>query len=397
MQTVNYSTVAAFDPNNQPQPTATRYDWKTVNRKRSGCPDDSTQTKKQTKTKDYWLASATETTNRFSALTTTEMETEIDKDTKPEQTKDPKPPPIYVVGVQNINPLKSLLDEIAKDEYVLKSLGNDEVKVQPKTGKNYSVITKALAQKNTQFHTYKPKLQRTFRVVIKNLHYSTDPEEIKQHIELLGHEVENIWNIRSNRTKQPLSMFFIDLKQKENNKEIYLTKLFMNTSVIIEPPHTKREIPQCVRCQMFGHTKNYCQRNPRCVKCAAQHLTADCSRKVKDSDVKCVNCNENHPANYRGCIVHKQLQQKLYPQLRVTRDAQAHRMVQPGTTYAQKLMQNQQYPQPNQEPVNQPNIQSKIESQSSDDMTELKTMMKQLITQMGTMMNLLTTLVSKMA
>lgn len=42
-------------------------------------------------------------------------ETENDKDKRSEQTKVPKPP-IYIVGVQNINPLRSLLHELAKDE-----------------------------------------------------------------------------------------------------------------------------------------------------------------------------------------------------------------------------------------------------------------------------------------
>jgi len=69
------------------------------------------------------------------------------------------------------------------------------------------------------------------------------------------------------------------------------------------------------------------------VKCAAQHLTNECPRKAKDDNVKCVNCHENHPANYRGCKIHKQIQQKMYPRLR-------ERLIETrppptGVTYAQ--------------------------------------------------------------
>ena len=108
-------------------------------------------------------------------------------------------------------------------------------------------------------------------------------------------------------------MHFIDIKPHDNNKEIYKINTLLNTIEQFEPPHAKREFPQCMRCQKFGHTKTYCRNNPRCVKCTAEHLTNDCPRNVRDDNVKCFNCNEKHPANYRGCAVHKQLQQKIYP------------------------------------------------------------------------------------
>ena len=44
------------------------------------------------------------------------------------------------------------------------------------------------------------------------------------------------------------------------------------------------------------------KKNARCVKCAGEHLTADCKvpRNVK---AKCYNCGGQHPASYRGCDV----------------------------------------------------------------------------------------------
>jgi hypothetical protein len=66
-----------------------------------------------------------------------------------------------------------------------------------------------------------------------------------------------------------------------------------------------------MRYQQFGHTKNYCRKNPRFVKCAAQHLTRECPRKTKDDNVKCVNCHEKHPANYRGCMIHKKYNKNI--------------------------------------------------------------------------------------
>ena len=70
-------------------------------------------------------------------------------------------------------------------------------------------------------------------------------------------------------------------------------------------------------CQSDDHTKNYYKRIPICVKCAGIHWTSNCPiRKEKITDVKCHNCQGNHPASYKGCTVRKQLQHKLFPKLR---------------------------------------------------------------------------------
>lgn len=65
-------------------------------------------------------------------------------------------------------------------------------------------------------------------------------------------------------------------------------------------------MPQCKRCQEYGHTHNFCHKTPRCVKCDKQYFSRDCS-KPQQEDPKCVHCGEKHPANYRGCEVYKEL------------------------------------------------------------------------------------------
>jgi len=155
-------------------------------------------------------------------------------------------------------------------------------------------------ERNTEFHTYKPKQERSFRVVLKNIHPSTDLNDIKQSLTDKGHVATNIWYVKQRVTNKPLPMRFIDIKPHDNNKEIYKINTLLNTTVQSETPHAKREISQCMRCQKFGHAKNYRRNNPRCVKCAAEHLTNECPRKGIDNNVKCVNCNEKHPTNHTG-------------------------------------------------------------------------------------------------
>ena len=92
-------------------------------------------------------------------------------------------------------------------------------------------------------------------------------------------------------------MHYIDIKPRGNNKEVYKISTQWNTTVQFEAPHAKREIPPYMLCQKFGHTKNYCRNNPRCVKCAAKHLTSECPWKDRNDNAKCVKCIEKHLAN----------------------------------------------------------------------------------------------------
>lgn len=149
------------------------------------------------------------------------------------------------------------------------------------------------------------------------MHITENLTEFKEEIQAKNHKVISITNILHARTKKPLPLFFVELEQKENNKDIYNINQLLNTIVSFEQAYKKREIPQCTRCQAYGHTKNYCFKGPRCVKCAGKHMTKDYPRKEKFAEVKCYNCEENHPASYKGCEVSKQLQQKLYPKLRL--------------------------------------------------------------------------------
>jgi hypothetical protein len=75
------------------------------------------------------------------------------------------------------------LEEIAKLHYEIKALAGNQVKIRPKTSESYRTITKALAEKCTAFHTYRPKGERKYRVVLKNIHCSINHDETKSEIE----------------------------------------------------------------------------------------------------------------------------------------------------------------------------------------------------------------------
>jgi arsenate reductase-like glutaredoxin family protein len=94
---------------------------------------------------------------------------------------------------------------------------------------------------NIIHHTYQPKGERSYRVVIKYLHHSVDIKELKEQISQHGHKVRNLINAKHRFTKDPLNLFFIDLEPSENKKDIYKINRLQNSVIQIEPPRKGKQ------------------------------------------------------------------------------------------------------------------------------------------------------------
>lgn len=155
--------------------------------------------KKQATIPNYWLNNPVPTKNSYQPLSQNEDETnenETNEDKEMSNTLNLiKSPPIFVSGVENITPLKKLLDQVAPDNYTIKILSDNQVKIQPMCTEKYLPIMQALKEKQTQCYTYQKKEDRNFRVVLKGIHSSTDVDEIKEDLKNNGHNVKSITNI----------------------------------------------------------------------------------------------------------------------------------------------------------------------------------------------------------
>ena len=72
--------------------------------------------------------------------------------------------------------------------------------------------------------------------------------------------------------------------------EIKVAYLICKTKVYIPNPQ------RCFNCQKYGHSKNYCKKNPICAKCGDEHNDPDCK-----NESHCANCSGDHPAYFRTC------------------------------------------------------------------------------------------------
>lgn len=369
-------------------------EWTEIRNKKRlrSSPEALIRSQKQTKL-NYWLAAPTPTSNSFSALNNDPVTTEV--------LKPSRPPPIFVDRVNNIQPLTKMLHEVAVGDFEIKIFKTDQVKIQAKSPESYSTIYKELKKRNTEFFTYQPKEERSFRVVLKKIHHSTDPEDIKFALEELNHEVRNVWNIKHRQTKKPLNIFYIDLKPQSNNKNVYNVKSILNCIVTFEAPRAKREIPQCTNCQQYGHTKKFCHREAKCVKCAGAHHTSECPRKERSDKVKCILCDGNHPANYKGCTVYKELQKIQYP-TPYQRKNWKQNNAKPSLQKDEKENSSKNYSailQQNLQPVRSTNRSTDTQNLPSSETTLLKIneTMQTIMNQILSLTKLLTELMSKLA
>lgn len=254
--------------------------------------------KKKSNTPTY----AIPTYNQFDVLDDEKAATDNKETEKP-----PKPEPIFVTGVLDINALRNKLKEITTtDDYTMTTLRSGHiVKMMPANIEIYKSIREKFISDNISHYTYMLKSERPYRVVLRGLHSSEDTTEINETLKHNGHEVRQIVNVRHRTSKEPLPLFYVDLGPKSNNRDIFNLKYLNHMKVTFEPPYKKKEIIQCKRCQRFGHSKNQCHRPFRCVKCGEDHPTSTC-KKTKDSVATCANCQQKHPASYRGCVKYKQ-------------------------------------------------------------------------------------------
>lgn len=231
------------------------------------------------------------------------------------------PPPINVVGITEYAKLHSLLKGTLSSKFKVTSLRNNAWKINVEDHSDYRAISQKLNSEKIQWFTFEVKSERPHRVVARGLHPSCTKEEIMGDLQSKGFSILDAVNIIKKEKQQTetdndilirrgLPLFMLTFDKSNNIDDIFRIRTILNIVIKIEPMRRNlRIIPQCKRCQGFNHTQMYCKKEPRCVKCAGNHLSEVCG-VTKQTTATCANCNGKHPANYRGCEVAKELQKR---------------------------------------------------------------------------------------
>lgn len=217
-----------------------------------------------------------------------------------------KIPPIYLHGTHNHKEVVTDIKQLLESDFTI-NYTTTALKINVKTEEDYIKLRKHYTDNKIQYHTYHNPETKPLSVVMKNVPPSLSAEEILADLEDYKLPIKKITRLYY-KDKTPMPVCVIDLEATEKASAIYKINKLGNSIVKIEARRTPKDIPQCHRCQRIGHTKNYCTLEPRCLKCSKNHLYTECD-KVKSAPPKCVNCNEPHPANYRGCKAFHESQQ----------------------------------------------------------------------------------------
>jgi len=136
--------------------------WSMVRvKKRDRNSPDLTTIRKQSKT-DCWQEKPIATYNTFEEL----EEVSENANNSTESVREAKPPPIFISKLNDPSSLRQLLNQIANDEFELKHINTGNYKIQIKSSIAYTNIVEELKTRNFDFHTYKLKQKRSFKVVL---------------------------------------------------------------------------------------------------------------------------------------------------------------------------------------------------------------------------------------
>jgi len=254
-----------------------------------------------------------------------------------QSTKSNKIPAICVPNVSDPVLLEKALDlSIGSSNYNIRTSKFGVSRIYTSNSDAFRVAVKTLTTLNCQFWHHQLKEDKAYRVVLKGLHTNVPKSQIVQGFTDNGFEVLNIYcpkksdwkNIQVNeddneetinyKTRQ--NLFYVNLKQGVNVAESLKITQLGRYRVTVERASRRKELLQCQRCQIFGHSKNYCVLDPVCGKCSGPHVTG--SMLCVSDTCLCVNCGGNHVSSDKCCPVRieKNKKQKPRPRLPITND-----------------------------------------------------------------------------
>lgn len=218
-------------------------------------------------------------------------------------------PPIFL---QNVN-VKSLVDQLKLKgiEFKIQNQSKYKSKLYLKDASAHSEMMQLLREKEIVSYSYTPREFKRQSIVCRGLYYRSDVNEIKQELDkIVPDTIDSVSKFSTEYSKRQgidTGLFLVTLKTDRRVKEILGIKYILNQVVSWERPKASTKIPQCWRCQLWGHFSRNCNRPFACIKCDKKHAPGECAY-VLGSGVApfCVNCKENgHTSNFRGCPAYK--------------------------------------------------------------------------------------------
>jgi len=202
----------------------------------------------------------------------------------------------------NWKSLNKLLKDNGFGNIQAKFSGGDIFNIKTDNIDTYRAITSLFDKTGVVYHSFTLPVDKHIKVIIKHLPADTDVKDIFNELVDEQFQVEEVVQLskRVDGDKVNLPLFLVTLTRSQSSAEIYHMRYILKLKVKIETYKGRPGPAQCHRCQNFFHAQRGCRRNPRCVKCAGDHWSSDCTKPRTDTP-KCCDCGGEHTANYSLC------------------------------------------------------------------------------------------------
>jgi hypothetical protein len=257
------------------------------------------------------LSSSVSTQNKYDPLSYHEdtdlVDCQMEEDVEEEEPlaqerKKEKPPPIILHGNFGAKRLLEFCKSSAKNQVLLKFTRNNMI-VLTENVEDFKILRDALKDsKAADWHTYTLRTEKTHAFVAYGLENHPDPEDIKKDLLSKGVPVVNVYKMKNTNS----SLYVVITDSKTSLRDIQ-AKVRTVEYVVVRWQRliNTKQIVQCHKCQVWGHSASNCYSSVKCLKCAQNHLTRDCALKKGVAEdqkkLKCANCGQGHLASSQLC------------------------------------------------------------------------------------------------
>jgi hypothetical protein len=257
------------------------------------------------------LSSSVSTQNKYDPLSDHEdtdlVECQMEEDVEEEEPlvqeiKKEKPPPIILHGNFGAKRLLEFCKNSVKNQVLLKFTRSNTI-VLTENVEDFKILRDALKDSKTaDWHTYALKSEKTHAFVAYGLENNPDPEEIKKDLLSKGVKVINVYKM-----KNTSSSLYVVITDNRTSLSDIQSKVRTVEYVVVRWQRliNTKQIVQCHKCQVWGHSASNCYSSVKCLKCAQNHLTRDCTLKKDVAEdqkkLKCANCGQGHLASSQIC------------------------------------------------------------------------------------------------
>ena len=250
-------------------------------------------------------------------------------------TKNPSTPTLrgnigsfYIENLHDARNMIATLKKVCTGQITAQNT-KDFLIVRPSSIKDHASIEKCLRQlkitePSASFYFHRATNEKRHKLVLKGLSPNIPPQEIKEDIESQGFiafHVTELMKKEARNSFKHLAIYVVEIQKDQTGEFKNKVRYVCDHKISIEELLNNDRVPHCQKCQMWGHSKNYCERRTTCPVCAGSHELKDCPRPEKPT---CANCQQDHVASFSGCpaLIHlKREREKQLEKARESRNA----------------------------------------------------------------------------